>query len=101
MAEATDILKLDGSPYACRWAARNMIPPDIESLRQRFSEITCPTLIIWGREDRIIPALFALLFEADIPKSKLHVFDDCGHAPQLEYPVETTAVIRDWAINNL
>lgn len=98
---ATEILTLDGSPRVCRWAARNMIPPDIKSLRQRFSEITCPTLIIWGREDRIIPALFALLFEADIPQSKLHVFDDCGHTPQLEYPVETTAVIRDWTINNL
>ena len=43
-----------------------------------------------------MPALFGLLFEAEIPGACLHVFAECGHAPHLEYPVETGVAIRDW-----
>ena len=43
-----------------------------------------PTLIVWGANDRIVPAAHALHFSRDIPGAKLHVFDDCGHFPQEE-----------------
>ena len=49
-----------------------------------------------GAQDRIVPPLFGLLFEAEIPDAALHVFDGCGHAPHLEYPAETAGLIRDW-----
>ena len=96
-AAALEVLCLNGTASAYRWAARNVVPPDLGTFRGRYREITCPTLIIWGREDRIIPPLSALLFETDIQGSKLHVFDECGHAPHLEYPEETAIAIRDWA----
>ena len=101
VAASIEILELEGSLAASRWAARNVFPADVDSFGERFREIAYPTLIIWGRDDRIVPPLSALRFEADIARSKLHVFDECGHAPQLEYPDETAAVIRDWARNNL
>ena len=43
-----------------------------------------PTLILWGDCDRIVPAAHAQLFARDLPDAKLHVFENCGHFPQVE-----------------
>ena len=89
---------LDDLPadYLEQLAARNLIPRDMTSFPDHYRHIDAPTLILWGRDDRIVPPLFALLFEEEIPGSTLHVFDECGHASHLELPVETAVVIRDW-----
>jgi pimeloyl-ACP methyl ester carboxylesterase len=93
---AVDVLRIPDTLYAYRESARNLIPTDIAAFAQRFPDIDVPTLILWGREDRMIPPLFGLLFEEQIRHATLHVFDECGHAPHLELPVETAVVIRDW-----
>ena len=98
---AVDIFAQPGTPYAYRMTARNLVPSDINTFPQKYGTIRLPTLIVWGKEDRIIPALNALRLEADIPFAKLHVFDQCGHAPHLEYPEETAVVVRDWIRYNL
>ena len=85
-----------GTPFSYRMTVRNLVPPDIDTFTGRYAGMPLPSLIVWGRQDRIVPALNALRFEADLPAAKLHVFDDCGHAPHLEYPEETAAAIRDW-----
>ena len=94
--DAVDLLRTPNTLYAYSESARNLIPQDIASFSDRYRDIDVPTLILWGRDDRIVPPLFALLFEGEIPDSTLHVFDECGHAPHLELPVETAVVIRDW-----
>lgn len=95
--EAVDILRSRDTVRAYRLAARNLVPPDIHSFPEHYRDISCPTLIVWGQEDRIVPVLFALMFQADIPGAKLHVFQECGHAPHIEYAVETAILLRDWA----
>ena len=93
---AVEYFAVPGTPFSYRMTVRNLIPPDIDTFTDRYAGMPLPALIVWGRQDRIVPALNALRLEADLPAAKLHVFDDCGHAPQLEYPEETAAVIRDW-----
>ena len=54
-----------------------------------------PTLIIWGRQDGLVPLAEGEQFNKDIAGSKLVVFDQCGHMPQIEKPAEfNTAVIN-------
>ena len=91
--DSGDGMQLTGTEFT-RTAA--LFGNDIATFPDRYGDIDVPVLIVWGREDRIVPALFGLLFEAEIPGSTLHVFDDCGHAPHLEYPVETAVLLRDW-----
>jgi len=98
---AIDILRSEGIFYAHRESARNAAPEDIESFPERYRQLSCPTLVIWGKDDRVVPALNALRLEGDIPGARLHVFDECGHVPHLEYPHESAAVIRDWARHQL
>ena len=58
------------------------------SFRDRLPEIEVPTLIVWGRNDILIPVEDAYEFERLIgANARLEVFDDTGHLAMLERPV--------------
>ncbi len=65
-----------------------------------LSQISAPTLLIWGREDRITPIHVAHEFAGMIPDAKLVVIDACGHAPMMEQPVEFNFALKQY-LNNL
>ena len=46
--------------------------------------LTQPTLILHGREDKIVPSSVSQRFHALIPNSELHMFGYCGHWTQIE-----------------
>ena len=52
-----------------------------------------PTLIVWGREDGLVPLAEGERFQKDIAGSKLIVFDQCGHVPNFEKPGEFNAAV--------
>jgi pimeloyl-ACP methyl ester carboxylesterase len=54
--------------------------------RKKLKEIKAPTLIIHGREDRIVPVENAELMHKQIPNSQLAIFPFCGHELILERP---------------
>ncbi|MEU6352736.1 alpha/beta fold hydrolase [Streptomyces sp. NPDC047072] len=47
-------------------------------------KIAAPTLLTWGRDDRVTPLENALLAMRTIPKAELHVLPDCGHWAMIE-----------------
>jgi 4,5:9,10-diseco-3-hydroxy-5,9,17-trioxoandrosta-1(10),2-diene-4-oate hydrolase len=53
-----------------------------------LSQITVPVLVIWGQQDNILPVAHAYTAVQRIPNADLHVFDPCGHLPQIECPEE-------------
>ena len=62
-------------------------------LGDRICDISAPTQIIWGRQDRILGTKDAMRFEKTIPKSQLTWIENCGHVPHLEKPEETARAI--------
>jgi len=52
-----------------------------------------PTLLVWGRQDGLVPVAEGELFKKDIAGSQLVVFDQCGHMPQIEKPAEFNAAV--------
>jgi pimeloyl-ACP methyl ester carboxylesterase len=52
-----------------------------------------PTLIIWGRQDGLVPLAEGEHFNKDIAGSKLIVFDQCGHVPNFEKAGEFNAAV--------
>ena len=54
--------------------------------RDRLPEIERPTLIVWGRNDRIVPVGGAYRYEQLIPNSRRVIFEDTGHVPMIERP---------------
>jgi len=48
--------------------------------------IRVPALIVWGRQDRIVPYVCGEMYHEALQGSTLHPIDQCGHAPQTEQP---------------
>ena len=53
-----------------------------------------PLLIVWGERDPIIPVTHARAAHAALPGSRLEIFEDTGHVPQLESPGRFVAVVE-------
>lgn len=58
-------------------------------LNDRLADIGAPTLIVWGRHDRLIDVSSVAAMTAKIPHSDSVIFDDVGHIPMLEKPAAT------------
>jgi pimeloyl-ACP methyl ester carboxylesterase len=63
------------------------------SLGNKIAAIHQPTLIIWGRQDKILGIKDAVKFEQGIADSRLVWIDNCGHVPHLEKPDATACEI--------
>jgi pimeloyl-ACP methyl ester carboxylesterase len=90
-----------------RWALATD-PPTLESARRMYGKsafaqmmammraadvpmpwalmhkVACPTLLTWGRDDRVSPLDMALIPMRTIPNAELHVFPNCGHWAMIE-----------------
>ena len=55
--------------------------------------IEVPTLLVWGRHDRILRLELAEHLAATIPHARLEVIDEAAHAPMFERPDEFNAVV--------
>jgi pimeloyl-ACP methyl ester carboxylesterase len=55
---------------------------------EHLAQIAAPTLLLWGRDDRVSPLDMALVPMRLIPKCELHVFYDCGHWVMIERRAE-------------
>jgi pimeloyl-ACP methyl ester carboxylesterase len=55
-----------------------------------------PTLIVWGRRDPLIPVHHAGVAHRGMPGSRLEVFDEAGHFPQLEDPIRLARVLAEF-----
>ena len=58
--------------------------------------VTNPTLIIWGRQDRIVPVGCGEQYRQLIPKARLTVLEDCGHLPPLEQPDRFARLVTEF-----
>jgi pimeloyl-ACP methyl ester carboxylesterase len=56
------------------------------NMAKDVTNITVPTLLIWGLNDTITPPAVAHEFNKLIPNSELRFIDKCGHAPMMEHP---------------
>jgi pimeloyl-ACP methyl ester carboxylesterase len=67
-----------------------------KSLVKDLMKITVPTLIFWGKQDRIIPVSHAEIAVNNIRGARLHIFDQCGHMPMFEYPDKFNKIVLDF-----
>ena len=58
-----------------------------------LAHVQVPTLIVWGKQDAIVPLQCGELYQAAIPGARLTVLERCGHSPQVEKPQEFLAAV--------
>ena len=64
-------------------------------LERWLCRLRVPTLIVWGLNDRIIPARYAEAFQKVIPNAKVKLIENAGHLPHVERREEVLAAIQD------
>lgn len=64
--------------------------------RPTLSQIACPTLVVWGRQDGITTEAHQAEIVTGIPGARLEVVEDCGHLATLEKPRTVTSLLADW-----
>jgi 4,5:9,10-diseco-3-hydroxy-5,9,17-trioxoandrosta-1(10),2-diene-4-oate hydrolase len=65
-------------------------------VRDGASSLPHKTLIIWGANDKVVPLNQAYVGKNLIRNSQLHVFDKCGHLPQVEWPEEFNHLVLEF-----
>ena len=71
-----------------------IVPPDLEKLTARFEELDVPTLVLWGRQDRVVPLWVGERLADKLPDAKLQVLENCGHMPAEELPRESWEALQ-------
>src|SRR5918999_55781 len=62
----------------------------------RLTEIDCPTLIVWGERDSLLPVRHGREFARRIRGSRLRVIRGAGHLPMVERPTEVNAALLEF-----
>ena len=62
----------------------------------RLSELRMPTLIVWGKNDWIVPVAHAERAHRLISHSRLAILDRCGHCPELEQSLAYNRLVREF-----
>jgi pimeloyl-ACP methyl ester carboxylesterase len=60
--------------------------------------ITCPVLVLCGRQDALTPLERHEEMARAIPGSKLEIIENCGHLSTLERPAEVSDALRRWLL---
>ncbi|MCW2957373.1 MAG: alpha/beta hydrolase fold protein [Solirubrobacterales bacterium] len=60
-------------------------------IEEHLGEIRCPTLLVWGREDRLVNVRYAARLVSAIPGARCILLEDTGHMAMLERPARFNA----------
>ena len=70
-------------------AIRHNMANDLPDMKQ-------PTCLLWGKNDTVTPPDVAEEFHKLLPNSELFWFEECGHAPMMEYPEQFNVYLEAW-----
>ena len=81
-----DNLGKPNAKYATLTTTQQMLPADLQQFSDNYANLTIPTLIIWSRDDEIVPLVIGERLHNNLPNSKMVVLNGVGHAVQEERP---------------
>lgn len=69
--------------------------PD-KGLKKRIHRVQCPTLVLWGKSDKLVPPVYAQEFAGRIRGAKVEMIEECGHLLGVEQPEITARHIESF-----
>jgi 4,5:9,10-diseco-3-hydroxy-5,9,17-trioxoandrosta-1(10),2-diene-4-oate hydrolase len=70
--------------------------PPMDIWREDLASLKHKTLIVWGRDDRVVPLDSSFILLKTMPNAQLHVYPKCGHWAQWEKADEFNALVADF-----
>lgn len=65
-------------------------------LASHLHRVECPTLVLWGKDDRLIPAAHGEYYASHIRQAQMKTFAACGHMVPFEKPAEFARSVQDF-----
>jgi pimeloyl-ACP methyl ester carboxylesterase len=87
-------LRTPGGRSALSRSAAQLMTPELESVTGRYGEISIPCLLLWGRNDPVVPLWVGRRLAEELPDARLEILNACGHMPQEERAEETLEHLR-------
>jgi pimeloyl-ACP methyl ester carboxylesterase len=66
-------------------------------LPARLHRVQCPTLLLWGEHDKLVPPAYGEAYRKYLPQAEWKVIRDCGHMPMFEKEAEFVEAIAKFA----
>jgi len=89
---AAEMLRGSGRP-AAPFATDAIVDYDF---RDHASRVRCPTLLVWGDSDRVVPVESADAYAEAIPHASKVILEDTGHVPMIERPEEFDRLVEEF-----
>lgn len=81
-----DPLMAPGGPHALISTAQQIVPPDLDRIVDRYPTITKPALVLWCRDDQVVPVSTGARLARSLPRARFAVIDGCDHVPPEQAP---------------
>lgn len=100
LAQPTD--PEEASAAFVRWnaamgsATKFLWPIPDKGLKKRLHRIQAPTLLVWGKQDGMVPPVYANEFASRIADARIKLIDQAGHLPHREQREQVSALILDF-----
>lgn len=65
-------------------------------LAGRLRRVQCPTLVICGESDGLVPPAYGEAYQRHLPNAQLRIFKECGHFPMFEKEAEFVAAVAEF-----
>ncbi|MBS3922431.1 MAG: alpha/beta hydrolase [Nitrosarchaeum sp.] len=89
-----DRMKLPNAKLAFMSTVLGLKNSDV--ITSKLNSITCPTLVIWGSKDPVIPIQYAENFLSNIKDCRFFRMDNCGHTPYVQDPETFSSVVLEF-----
>jgi pimeloyl-ACP methyl ester carboxylesterase len=80
-----------------RTVAKFLFPIPESGLEKRLPRIQAPTLLLWGKQDRLVAPLYGTIFAERLPGARLETIEEAGHLLLLERPEQVAAAVTRFA----
>jgi pimeloyl-ACP methyl ester carboxylesterase len=67
-----------------------------QSITEKLGTIAAPTLIVWGRQDPMVPVTHAQSAVKIIPNARLEIIEECGHWSSIEHPQRFNQLVLEF-----
>jgi len=93
-------MKIVGFKYAQLSTLRHMPLSEMADRYRAVGKTDIPVLLVWGRQDRVVPYANAALIQRAIPNCRLLTVEECGHTPNYEKPQDVIPPMLDFLAAN-
>ncbi len=74
-----------------------MLDQTLRDYRKTIPEFAVPHLLVWGRDETLIPLGSGHWLNKHLPNSEFIIFEESGHCPMWEEPTRFNRIIKDWS----